>query len=157
MTPSWCNPTGGSFAASFVPRLHALVPSAGARPIPSSGSGLFSPDTHSYLLPCYGSPGRALPHPIQGAAASSAAMESLQQLEVVCEQLYNSPDPATRRQSEQLLRGFGSNPEYIPQCKAILDNSANPFAQARRGPRDRAAGAPGRTAIPSAPRGRSVS
>lgn len=58
-------------------------------------------------------------------------MESLQQLEAVCEQLYNSPDPATRRQSEQLLRGFGSNPEYIPQCKAILDNSSNPFAQAR--------------------------
>jgi hypothetical protein len=29
----------------------------------------------------------------------------------------------------QMLRAFGTNTEYIPQCKAILDASNNPYAQ----------------------------
>ena len=28
-----------------------------------------------------------------------------------------------------MLRAFGTNTEYIPQCKAILDASSNPYAQ----------------------------
>ena len=29
----------------------------------------------------------------------------------------------------QMLRPFGTNTEYIPQCKAVLDASINPYAQ----------------------------
>ena len=29
----------------------------------------------------------------------------------------------------QLLRPFGTSTEYIPQCRAILDASSNPYAQ----------------------------
>ena len=43
--------------------------------------------------------------------------------------MYSARDLAERQRSETLLRSFGTNPEYIPQCKAILDASANPFAQ----------------------------
>ena len=28
-----------------------------------------------------------------------------------------------------MLRAFGTNTEYIPQCRAILDGSSNPYAQ----------------------------
>ena len=28
-----------------------------------------------------------------------------------------------------MLRPFGTNTEYIPQCKAVLDGSINPYAQ----------------------------
>ena len=29
----------------------------------------------------------------------------------------------------QMLRPFGTNTDYIPQCKAVLDASINPYAQ----------------------------
>ena len=54
----------------------------------------------------------------------------LAQLEEVCEAMYSSANPAKRTASEQMLRGFGAEPDvHIPQCQAILDGSQNPFAQ----------------------------
>jgi len=54
---------------------------------------------------------------------------TLQTLESLCETLYNTQDAAQRSQTEQMLRPFGTSTEYIPQCRAILDTSSNPFAQ----------------------------
>ena len=52
------------------------------------------------------------------------------QLEAICEAMYSSPDPVKRSASEQMLRGFGTEPDaHIPQCQSILDCSQNPFAQ----------------------------
>eukprot|EP00271_Cylindrocystis_brebissonii_P005659 TRINITY_DN17835_c0_g2_i1.p1 TRINITY_DN17835_c0_g2~~TRINITY_DN17835_c0_g2_i1.p1 ORF type:complete len:1060 (+),score=142.88 TRINITY_DN17835_c0_g2_i1:716-3895(+) len=56
-------------------------------------------------------------------------MDSLVQLETLCERLYNSGDPAERTHAEQTLQCFSVKPEYIPQCQLILDNSSSPYAQ----------------------------
>lgn len=57
------------------------------------------------------------------------AMESLAQLEALCERLYNSQDHAERSRVEQTLVVFSTNVEYISQCQYILDNSSSPYAQ----------------------------
>ncbi|KAG9129345.1 hypothetical protein Leryth_016632, partial [Lithospermum erythrorhizon] len=55
-------------------------------------------------------------------------MESLTQLEVLCETLYNSQDTAARAHAESSLKCFSVNVEYIPQCQYILDNALTPYA-----------------------------
>ncbi|KAJ0266295.1 ARM repeat superfamily protein [Hirschfeldia incana] len=55
-------------------------------------------------------------------------MESLVQLEALCERLYNSQDTAERAHAENILRCFSVNKDYIPQCQYILDNSSQPYS-----------------------------
>lgn len=55
-------------------------------------------------------------------------MESLAQLEVLCEKLYNSRDSAERAHAESTLKCFSENSEYISQCQYILDNASTPYA-----------------------------
>ncbi|PWZ17294.1 Exportin-7-A [Zea mays] len=56
------------------------------------------------------------------------SMESLAQLEVLCEKLYNSRDSAERAHAESTLKCFSENSEYISQCQYILDNASTPYA-----------------------------
>ncbi|EPS69108.1 hypothetical protein M569_05657, partial [Genlisea aurea] len=55
-------------------------------------------------------------------------MESLAQLEVLCERLYNSQDTAERTHAENTLKCFSTNIDYISQCQYILDNALTPYA-----------------------------
>ncbi|XP_019186899.1 PREDICTED: exportin-7-like isoform X2 [Ipomoea nil] len=55
-------------------------------------------------------------------------MESLAQLEVLCERLYNSQDSAERAHAENTLKCFSLNSSYISQCQYILDNASTPYA-----------------------------
>ncbi|XP_068659491.1 uncharacterized protein [Aristolochia californica] len=55
-------------------------------------------------------------------------MESLQQLEALCERLYNSQDSAERAHAESTLKCFSVNTDYISQCQYILDNALTPYA-----------------------------
>ncbi|GLT76401.1 hypothetical protein SLA2020_480630 [Shorea laevis] len=55
-------------------------------------------------------------------------MESLAQLEALCERLYNSQDSAERAHAENTLKCFSVNIEYISQCQYILDNALTPYA-----------------------------
>ncbi|XP_022864034.1 exportin-7 isoform X2 [Olea europaea var. sylvestris] len=55
-------------------------------------------------------------------------MESLAQLEVLCERLYNSQDSAERMHAENTLKCFSTNIDYISQCQFILDNALTPYA-----------------------------
>ncbi|KAL1811235.1 hypothetical protein ACET3Z_021300 [Daucus carota] len=55
-------------------------------------------------------------------------MESLSQLEALCERLYNSQNSAERAHAENTLKCFSSNTDYISQCQYILDNSSTPYA-----------------------------
>ncbi|KAL9271643.1 Exportin-7-like protein [Drosera capensis] len=59
---------------------------------------------------------------------SHRQMESLAQLEAMCERLYNSQDSSERAMAENTLRCFSVNAEYIPQCQYILDNALTPYA-----------------------------
>ncbi|GFY98116.1 ARM repeat superfamily protein [Actinidia rufa] len=55
-------------------------------------------------------------------------MESLAQLEALCERLYNSQDSAERAHAENTLKCFSTNADYISQCQYILDNASTPYA-----------------------------
>ncbi|XP_071724978.1 uncharacterized protein [Rutidosis leptorrhynchoides] len=55
-------------------------------------------------------------------------MESLAQLEALCERLYNSQDSAERAHAENTLKCFSVNTDYISQCQYILDNALTPYA-----------------------------
>uniref|UniRef100_A0A0E0C0R2 Importin N-terminal domain-containing protein n=1 Tax=Oryza meridionalis TaxID=40149 RepID=A0A0E0C0R2_9ORYZ len=55
-------------------------------------------------------------------------MESLAQLELLCEKLYNSRDSAERAHAESTLKCFSENSDYISQCQYILDNASTPYA-----------------------------
>ncbi|GFP93940.1 Ran-binding protein 17 [Phtheirospermum japonicum] len=55
-------------------------------------------------------------------------MESLAQLEGLCERLYNSQDSAERTHAENTLKVFSTNIDYISQCQYILDNALTPYA-----------------------------
>jgi Importin-beta N-terminal domain len=51
----------------------------------------------------------------------------LQQLEGLTEKAYTSPSHAERTQAEEALKVFAT-PEYLPQCRFILDNSHSDYA-----------------------------
>ncbi|KAF6163853.1 hypothetical protein GIB67_024708 [Kingdonia uniflora] len=55
-------------------------------------------------------------------------MESLAQLEALCERLYNSQDSSERAHAESTLKCFSVNMDYISQCQYILDNASTPYA-----------------------------
>ncbi|KAH9686616.1 Importin N-terminal domain-containing protein [Citrus sinensis] len=55
-------------------------------------------------------------------------MESLAQLEALCERLYNSQDSVERAHAENTLKCFSVNTDYISQCQFILDNALTPYA-----------------------------
>uniref|UniRef100_A0A6N2M8Y7 Importin N-terminal domain-containing protein n=1 Tax=Salix viminalis TaxID=40686 RepID=A0A6N2M8Y7_SALVM len=56
------------------------------------------------------------------------SMESLAQLEALCERLYNSQDSAERAHAENALKCFSVNTDYISQCQYILDNASTPYS-----------------------------
>ncbi|XP_022640688.1 exportin-7-B isoform X3 [Vigna radiata var. radiata] len=55
-------------------------------------------------------------------------METLAQLEAMCERLYNSQDSVERAQAESTLKCFSLNSDYISQCQYVLDNASSPYA-----------------------------
>ncbi|KAL4562079.1 hypothetical protein LXL04_034271 [Taraxacum kok-saghyz] len=55
-------------------------------------------------------------------------MESLAQLEVLCEILYTTGDSVKRAHAENTLKVFSTNIDYIPQCQYILDNASTSYA-----------------------------
>ncbi|XP_073110621.1 uncharacterized protein [Elaeis guineensis] len=56
-------------------------------------------------------------------------MESLAQLEALCERLYTTQDSAERAHVESTLKCFSVNTDYISQCQYILDNALTPYAR----------------------------
>ncbi|PON80683.1 Coatomer beta subunit [Parasponia andersonii] len=55
-------------------------------------------------------------------------MESLGQLEVLCERLYTSQDSTERAHAERTLKCFSTSTDYISQCQYILDNASTSYA-----------------------------
>lgn len=51
----------------------------------------------------------------------------LQQLESLTEKAYTAPSHAERSHAEEALKIF-STPEYLPQCRFVLDNSHSDYA-----------------------------
>ncbi|XP_027367978.1 exportin-7-A-like isoform X1 [Abrus precatorius] len=55
-------------------------------------------------------------------------METLAQLEALCERLYNSQDSVERAHAENTLKCFSLNTDYISRCQYVLDNASSPYA-----------------------------
>lgn len=53
----------------------------------------------------------------------------LQQVENLCNALYNGTSTSQRTEAQQQLLMLQSSAEFIPQCQFILDNSSQPYAQ----------------------------
>ena len=51
----------------------------------------------------------------------------LQQIEGLTEKAYTAPSRAERTHAEEALKIF-STPEYLPQCRFVLDNSHSDYA-----------------------------
>ena len=62
-------------------------------------------------------------------ASSTAAHFELPQLEAMCRVLYTSQNPQERSHADQMLKAFGTSPEYMAHCKAVLDMSSDAYAQ----------------------------
>lgn len=54
--------------------------------------------------------------------------QQLVQLELLCQQLYESQDVQGRAQAEKALVGFTENPDSLPQCQLVLERSQSPYA-----------------------------
>lgn len=54
--------------------------------------------------------------------------QNLQQLESLCEVMYNSGNEQDRQDAQQRLLSLSSSVDYIPQCQYILDNSNSSYA-----------------------------
>lgn len=50
-------------------------------------------------------------------------LQQLSQLELLCEQLYESQEPGVRLQAEKALVGFTESQESLPQCQMVLERS----------------------------------
>lgn len=47
----------------------------------------------------------------------------LVQLELLCQQLYESNDMTIRQHAEKTLVAFSESPNSLPQCQILLENS----------------------------------
>lgn len=55
-------------------------------------------------------------------SATIGGLGSMEQIETMCKQLYESTDPAARQEAESTLLKLASSSQYIPECMWILDN-----------------------------------
>lgn len=56
-------------------------------------------------------------------------MNQLQQVEILCNNLYLGTSTQLRNEAQQQLLQLQSSSDFIPQCQYILDNSQQPYAQ----------------------------
>ncbi|XP_043347344.1 ran-binding protein 17 isoform X3 [Dermochelys coriacea] len=61
--------------------------------------------------------------------APGAASQSLAELEVLCNQLYEGTDLAQRMQAEKLLLELIDSPECLSQCQLLLEQGTTSYAQ----------------------------
>ena len=52
-----------------------------------------------------------------------SASQQIAQLELLCQQFYESTDIAVRSEAEKALVSFSESPESLPQCQVILERS----------------------------------
>lgn len=53
----------------------------------------------------------------------------IQQIELLCKQMYESSDPNERSKAERAMLEFGSSPNCLDKCRALIERSSSPYAQ----------------------------
>lgn len=56
-------------------------------------------------------------------------IQEIQQLELLCKQLYESQDSAHRAEAEKALVGFQNAPDTLTKCQLLLDRGDSAYAQ----------------------------
>ncbi|XP_043925027.1 ran-binding protein 17 [Protopterus annectens] len=60
---------------------------------------------------------------------ASLHLQSLVQLEVLCEQLYQGTEPSQRLQAEKVLAELTDSPECLSKCQLLLEQGSTSYAQ----------------------------
>lgn len=55
---------------------------------------------------------------------SSASIQGLAQLEILCKQLYETTDTAVRHQAEKALVEFTNSPDCLSKCQLLLERGS---------------------------------
>lgn len=55
--------------------------------------------------------------------------QEIQQIELLCKQLYESQDPLLREQAEKAVVNFQESPETLSKCQALLERADSSYAQ----------------------------
>lgn len=53
----------------------------------------------------------------------------IQQIELLCKQMYESTDPAERSKAERAMLEFSSSPNCLNKCQILIERSSSPYAQ----------------------------
>lgn len=56
-------------------------------------------------------------------------MQEVQQLELLCNQLYKSNDPTVRAEAEKALVAFQESSDALAKCQLLLDRADSPYSQ----------------------------
>ena len=102
------------------------------RHTPPTTRNVYSNNKHCWLLfPPLPPPSLLhLPHSLlpPSLPPSLPSLQPLAQLELLCQELYESHDPDVRAQAEKALVGFTESSDSLPQCQLILEQSQSPYA-----------------------------
>lgn len=55
--------------------------------------------------------------------------KDIQQLEILCKQMYESQDAPIRSEAEKALVAFQESPDALPKCQLLLDRGESSYSQ----------------------------
>ncbi|KAG7298385.1 Exportin-7-B [Plutella xylostella] len=55
--------------------------------------------------------------------------QEVQQIELLCRQLYESQDPVVREQAEKAVVAFQESPDTLSKCQALLERGKSSYSQ----------------------------
>lgn len=55
--------------------------------------------------------------------------QEIQQIELLCKQMYESADPVERSKAERAMLEFGTSPGCLEKCQILIERSSSPYAQ----------------------------
>jgi len=82
-----------------------------------------------------GQNGQALAQLQQGFMSTSSQQQhgiqeqEIQQIELLCKQMYESTDPTERSKAERAMLEFSSSPGCLNKCQVLMERSSSPYAQ----------------------------
>uniref|UniRef100_A0A6T6CE73 Importin N-terminal domain-containing protein n=1 Tax=Compsopogon caeruleus TaxID=31354 RepID=A0A6T6CE73_9RHOD len=66
---------------------------------------------------------------LQGSGSLMNGLGSIENIDALAKDLYESTDPVTRQKAENVLLPLSTAAQYLPQCMWILDNAKSPFSR----------------------------
>uniref|UniRef100_A0A6G1SBY7 Exportin-7 n=1 Tax=Aceria tosichella TaxID=561515 RepID=A0A6G1SBY7_9ACAR len=64
-----------------------------------------------------------------GGMPTTVQEHEIQQIELLCQQMYESTDPAERTKAERAMLEFGNSPECLNKCQLLIERATSPYSQ----------------------------